>query len=344
LLWLKKGEIDFLLGNYPKALASFRKAEEQRNGVSSYWLAKTYASISDTSSAMLELKRHLESSPKKIESEILTDTAFNKLWDTPQWRKIWLTNWYSNNERFIADIYYHFARNDWEYALDLLNERMTGRKSNHQLYALRGEAYYNIGSHKAALSDFTHAHKRNRRNHEYIAWRAKIFIAQTKFKLAEKEAQNAIELSGGEPRYFLLLAQSFAGQSNYLKATDNLKVYLSYYPNCYDAINLYANYSAKAGNNIEALLYLGRLIKTNPTDYQHYFLRGAIYMQSGNWAMAEIDFNQGIKLNPNSSDALLNRGICKQRQGKISEACADWQQAIKLGSFQAQEFIYRNCR
>ena len=342
-VWLKKGEI-FYRNNLPdSALVYFAKAEAIRNGVASYWMARCYSLLGDTAKAFAELERHLSSTPKEFESTILLDTAFAQLKGSIQWKNLWLNHWYNNNELLAADVAYHFSRGEWDYAIDLLNERMHGRNVRHSFYALRGEAYYNIGSYKAAEADFTQALKRSRRNHSYMAWRGKSLAQLNKQRKAIRLLNQAIEQSGGEPEYIKSRAKAFASSQEYEKAFADIKAYLTFYPGDTQALSLNLEISLKANRNIDALLTANRLIKMEPERWQHYLTRGIIYMKSKNWEVAEIDLNRAIELGASSKEAFLNRGSCRSYLGNRSGACADWKQAIKLGSFEAQELVYKYC-
>ncbi|MFO8022691.1 MAG: tetratricopeptide repeat protein [Perlabentimonas sp.] len=344
LFWIKMGEAHFVNQNYNEALNCFEEAENYRGGVASYWLAKTHASMHDFQSALTELERHLSRIPRETEASIILDTAFNNLKQTDEWKEFWLNDWYTPHERFLAEVEYYFSRKEWNYALELLNERLDGRAGRHNLYALRGEAFYNVGSYKAAEADFMQALKRNKRNHEYMAWRAKALMQIGKDRRALKLLNNAIEHSGGEPAYFLNRARIFANNDDYQNAVDDVKHYLTFFPKDIDAISSYAIYLIKAGIHINSLFQLGKLIKANPKKPSYYQLRGNVYMQSGNWNVAEIDFNKALELGQKTPELYVQRGICRQHLNRIKEACSDWQQAVKLGSFKAQELIYKHCK
>ncbi|MFP4557361.1 MAG: tetratricopeptide repeat protein [Bacteroidales bacterium] len=344
LFWLKKGEAYLINQKYNEALSCFEEAENFRNGIASYWLARTYATMNDPSNALKELERHLSRIPRESEATILLDTTFKRLKNTDEWKEFWLNDWYTPNERFLAEVDYHFSRNEWNYALELLNERLDGKKGRHNLYALRGEAFYNMGSYKAAEADFKQALKRNRRNFNYMAWRARALMQIGRERRALKLINKAIEQSGGKPSYFLHRAQIFGNIDNYGEAVDDLKHYLSFYPRNIDAVTLYANYLIKAGKHIEALFQLGKLIKAHPEKPTYYQLRANVYMQSSNWNVAEQDINKALELGESTAALYLQRGICRQHLSRIKEACSDWQQAVKLGSFKAQELIYKYCK
>jgi tetratricopeptide (TPR) repeat protein len=343
-LWVKRGEAHFQSGEFQKAIEDFKNAESIRNGIASYWLARSYAMINDTTNTFMELKRHLTLPVKEIEATILMDTAFNGLKQTLEWKKLWLNDWYTPYERMIADVAYHFSRNRWNDAIDLLNQRIEGRTARHQLYAMRGEAYYNINSYRAAEADFLQALKKSRRNHSYMAWYAKTLMAQGKSKKAVSQLNRAIDQSGGEPSYFKLRAQALAGIDDYQSAISDIQHYLSYYPNCIQGIELFAVFAMESGRNIDALFQLGKLIKANPNEALYYFLRGRIYMKSQNWTVAEIDFSKAISLEIDMVDAYMHRGQCNINLGNKNEACNDWKNALKLGKFEAQELIYKHCR
>lgn len=344
LLWLKKGEIQFRKQSFNEALTSFSNAEKFRIGIASYWLAKTYAMLGDTSNAFTELKRHLSIPSKETEANILLDSAFKSIKNTVQWKKIWKEEWYSSNEILFADISYLFSHNEWDHALDILNERMDGRRAGHRLYALRGEAYYHLESYNAAEKDFANALKRSKRNHIYMYWLSKAMLANGKKGKAIKLLNQAIDHSGGEPKYFKQRSIAFANSDEYSQAADDMKHYLSFYPSDGEATELLAEFSYKAGKFIEALFQLGKLIKNQPNNYRFLSMRADIYMKSSNWEMAELDLNKAITLYPEDADVFLRRGICRFNRNSTNEACSDWHKAFSLGNFEAQELIYKHCR
>ena len=341
---IAKGEIQFKQSNFKQALHSFEEANKIRTNIASLWEAKAYAMLNDTTAAIDALERHLSSAPKEYEANIILDTAFAQLAKTPQWQKFWLNEWYNRNERLEAEVQYHFSQDEWNIALDILNEKMDGKKSRHKFYALRGKAYTAIGSHKAAEDDFAHALKRSKRNDEYMAYYGLALDKVGKHKKAIRLFNEAILHSGGNPLYFMHRASAYSNQGNFEQAFADITYYLSYYPNCIDAIMLNASIATKMGRNIDALFSLGKLIKLEPNSWKHYAARAELYLTSKSWEVAKIDLNKAIELNPSEQKLYLQRGKCLNSLGERSQACADWKKAVKLGSFTAQELIYKNCR
>ncbi len=342
--WLKRGEVNYLSKNYQDALGDFLTADKYKNQVASFWLAKTYAQLNDTAKVFEQLRIHLETRGKESEATIQLDEAFDKIQNTSQWKRIWLTDWYSPAEKLAAEIEYLFDQESWTEAIEVLNQRIEGRSAGHQLYTFRGEAYYNIGSYKAAEADFSQAIDKSKRNHEYLIWHAKTLIKQEKFRKAIDDVDRAIELSGGKPEYFMIRSEAYAGESKFEEAASDLEFYLSFYPKNITAIEKYAFIAAEAGKNLTALSQLAKLIKTTPNEPKLYIQRAKIYMKSENWAMAEMDFAMSLDFNPNNADVYIQKGLCRYYQGNSAGACNDWKNALRLGSFEAQELIYRNCK
>jgi len=342
--WLKRGEINYISKDFNAALEDFQTAEKYKKQAASYWLAKTYAQLNDTAKAFEQLEIHLNSRSKESEATILLDEAFDKLHSTKQWKEIWLTDWYNSSEKMYAEIEYLFEQESWNEAIETLNQRIEGRSAGHQLFALRGEAYFNIGSYKAAEADFSHAMDRSKRNHQYIIWHAKTLVRQEKFRKALDHATQAIELSGGKPDYFLVRAEANAGEGNFEEAASDMEFYLTFYPKNIFAIEKYSIIAAEAGKNLTALSQLAKLINAKPNNPNYYVQRAKIYMKSENWEMAEMDFAMSLDFNPNNADVYIQKGLCRFYQGNSAGACNDWKNALRLGSFEAQELLYRNCK
>ena len=115
--WLKRGEVNYLSKNYQDALNDFLTADKYKNQIASYWLAKTYAHLNDTAKVFEQLRIHLETRGKESEATIQLDEAFDKIQNTSQWKRIWLTDWYSPGEKLAAEIEYLFDQENWTEAI-----------------------------------------------------------------------------------------------------------------------------------------------------------------------------------------------------------------------------------
>lgn len=344
LIWIKKGEICFKQYDFVTAMQCFENANGMQKGIANYWMAKTYAQLNDAAMALQMLEQHFSQASKTYEATILLDTAFQPIENSILWKQFWLKDWYTDYERFLAEAEYHYNVGEKDLALELLNERIDGKKARHQLHALRGKIFLDFGTYKSAQADFEQALKSKKRDHEYLFLDAQALRGQKKYKQAIQNLTNAIEFSGGKPQYYLYRAQVLAEMEQISQALEDTKYYLTFYPDNLEANTLMAHYSVMAGKSIDGLLRLGKLIKENPDNAQNYYLRAKIYMETKKWSVALIDLNRALELNPSNGDFLLNRGICHINLGNRKEACSDWEVATKRGIFQAQEYTYKHCK
>jgi type IV pilus assembly protein PilF len=70
------------------------------------------------------------------------------------------------------------------------------------------------------------------------------------------------------------------------------------------------------GKNNFALDEVKQAIQIDPNWFEPYGMRGVIYMQTGDFAPAELSFQKALSLNPNSSDIKHNYGVllCKMKR------------------------------
>lgn len=341
--WLKKGEIQYNQKDYNGSLESLLKSDKLKKGSSSYLIAKTYCSIGDTASCFAWLKTYLSQSDKISEGSIKLDPAFDKASESNQWKKIWNNEWYSPLEKLISDAEFSLTNQSWDEALDLLNPRLKGSKPRAQLLALRGSAYYGLGSYRNAVDDFSVAIKKSKKNHKYLSERAIVFIAQEKYSLAITDLSKSIDISGGNPLYFKTRAEAYFKNKQYNLAFDDIKYYLSFYPIDTNASFLLALIAIENGSFVDALFSLGKLIKTNPNEAKYYYYRGITYIKTGNFNVAETDLNIAISKGFMLSESYYQRGIARINLNEKTNACEDWELASKLGNFKSQEMLYSKC-
>lgn len=341
---LKKGELLFMSGYIEESLEEFKKGDGLKPGTASLGIAKVYAAKRNQESAISELNRYLAGNEKISEARIKLDPAFAELSKTKAWDVLWRNEWYNANERFFAEVEYLFSRSKWDDAVDAISKRLDRSKGNHRLYALRGEAYYNLGSYKSAESDFTNAIGRSRRNPGYLHWRAKCRLALRQHRAAANDFELALELSGGNPKVLPGLARAYAGLDRLDDALSALKRYLAFYPDDIENQFLLGKISYENSLYLDALFAFGRVIRKGMATAECFELRGIIYTKSGSWDLALADFTRAIELQPERTSALHLRAETLIKQGKINQACYDLREAIDKGHFPSQELFHKYCR
>lgn len=341
---LKLGEVLIIEEDFEAALGVFQQVEKQKTGTASLWLAKTYALQGKKSKAIEELKRHLEAPEKEPEAEILLDPAFDALKTSVEWKELWKNDYYSANDKFLAEIAYLFSQNNLNEIVDALSTRIEKSRTNHRLYALRGEAFFKLGSIKSAEIDFSEAIKRSKRNPIYYEWRAKCRVNLKQYKGALKDINEALSLSEGDPKYLIIRAETLSGLGDFTHAANDVKQYQTYYPNDIASHLLLANISFENANFLDALFALGKVIRSGTANAECYELRGIIYTKSENWELAQADFTKAIEMEPKRAKTLGLRGETLIKLGKIKQGCNDLKAAKELGNFIAQELFYKHCR
>lgn len=344
IYWVRRGEILFNLGNYKESIESSLRGEKMKQGSSSYYLAKAYCMLGDTSSCFKWLKAYLGQSEKRPEGTIKLDLAFDNISSSKEWKELWKKDWYSLLEKLVADAEYCIAHEQWEESLDLLNPRLKGRKPRPQLLALRAEAYYGLGDFRNAADDYSIAIKRSKKNPVYLAGRARSFIALEKYSSAISDLTKAIELSGGNPKYYRTRAVAYSKSKQFSLAFDDMQYYMTFYPSDSEASFLLATIAIDAGSYVDALFSLGKLIKSNPNEAKYYYYRGVAYLKTENFSVAETDLNIAITKGYNLADSYYQRAIVLLNLGKNDEACLDIENAVKRGNFSAQELQYKYCK
>jgi Tfp pilus assembly protein PilF len=335
----------FLLNNkYSDALEYFTKSESARSGSGSYKLAKTYCIIGDTAKCFEWLVKNLESAQREKESVILLEPVFEKYHSSISWKNIWSEDWYTSLDRTIAEAEYLNANLNYEESLELLNTRIKGTKSRYALYELRGDAYLNLNNPSVAVDDYSIAYKKSRKNPFYLVKIAEALFVKKQYPQAIKKLDQAIEKSGGNPKYHLIRANAYNEMSQPANGLQDIKYYLEFYPNDTKAIELLSQSAYDAGQYVDALFALAKLSKTNPSNPKYRYLRGLTYIKTeqSRLAITELDF--AIANEYNVSDAYFYKGIALYNLGELKEACQCFSISHQYGKFEAQEWMFKLCK
>jgi S1-C subfamily serine protease len=90
-----------------------------------------------------------------------------------------------------------------------------------------------------------------------------------------------------------------------------------------------------------AIAALDRAIQLDPNNVKVYNERGSLYLQSGNFLAAAVDFNQTVQIDPNFSEGYYNRGYAYYRSGSREEAIASYRKAAELFKAQGKTEQYK---
>lgn len=338
------GKAYYLNEQYNDALVYFKKAESVRSNSASYLLARTYSMLGDTSSCFLWLQKNLESAQREKESVILLDRAFDSIQKAQGWKNIWEKDWYNSLNKVTAEAEYLNGNQRFEESLDLLNTRIKGSKSRFVLYELRGDAYLNLNNPQAAADDYSIAYKKSKKNPVYLAKIAQALVARKQYPPAIKKINEAIEKSNGDPTFYLDRAKIYGKMGQPAYSFDDLKYYLTFYPNNTEAMELLPESAYNAGQYVDALWTLAKLIKTNPDNPRYHFLRGITYIKTEQPRLAITELDIAIVNEYNVAEAYYHKGIALINLGEYPEACKCFSASVRYGKFNAQEWLYKYCK
>lgn len=101
--------------------------------------------------------------------------------------------------------------------------------------------------------------------------------------------------------------------------------------------NQYLQYKAKAeqmkkaDRKAEAIGFYTECIKLSPDNFSNYVERGALYLNTGNNALAVEDFTEALRLNPDFHQALLFRSMAYNNLKQYADAVRDAESARSKG-------------
>lgn len=338
------GEAFLLNGKHSDAIECFHKAESARSGSASFKLAKTYCAIGDTANCFEWLRRNLESAQREKESVILLEGVFEKYHSSISWKNLWSKDWYTSLDKAIAEAEYLNANQNYEESLELLNTRIKGTKSRYTLYELRGDAYLNLNNPSAASDDYSIAYKKSRKNPLYLVKIAEAMITRKQYPQAIKKLDEAIEESGGNPKYHLVRAKAYNEMNQPANGLQDIKYYLEFYPNDTKAIELLSQSAYDAGLYVDALFALAKLSKTSPNNPKYRYLRGLTYIKTEQPRLAIVELDFAIVNEYSIADAYFYKALAHYSLGELKEACRCFSISHQYGKFEAQEWLFKYCK
>ena len=84
----------------------------------------------------------------------------------------------------------------------------------------------------------------------------------------------------------------------------------------------------------------GKIIRSNPRDFEAYHLRGVSYTHI-NFDKAIEDFNKAIEINPNFAEAYCGLSAAHYQKGDLNQAVEDATHALRINSNISEAYSYR---
>ena len=261
--------------------------------------------------------------------------------------------------QYSANEYYDFGRskiNDGKYfeAVDFLNRAIESDPEFESARFFRGEAYYELGDYKQAISDYDYVIDRKMTIDETVAiFFLKRGIAKTEyreFESAEMDLSMAIELDPlYADAYFARSRLKFLTLKDKIKAINDIDISIRIDPEIPGYFVRRAKYKAylsrygfDQGPMLEsAIRDLSFAVYLDPDDYQLYKLRSQYNKELGDPLAAVEDYNKMIDLRPDLDAPYSERGIIKMQYDDYESAIDDFSHSIELSPEKENNYRFR---
>jgi len=342
-LFSERGEAFSSSGEYSQAIIDFNSANKLTPGSGEYGLARIYAQKGDPATSLYHLELTMKSIFRKSSKEVMLDPAFQKIENTPEWRKFWKNEWYTDLEEKISEVEFYASANKVSEAEGLLSELTRNYSGNNEV--LYAGALVNFASGKIldALKTFISLSEYDPANQKYLRALAKTQVAASNPSGASVTYSKLISLEIPDADLFLRRAECYRKTGEDAKSRKDIEKYLSYYPENKYALSLAGKVESASGNVLKGLEYFNLNIKLHPSDPECYIDRANAYFitKSFNWAIN--DFSMALDLDAENSETWLNKGISLVNIGKTEDACHDFRASLKLGNKRAVDYISKYC-
>jgi tetratricopeptide (TPR) repeat protein len=343
-LYLKRGRAYYNSDKLDNALNDFLETNRLSENQADLWLSKTYARLGDIENAINYLKNHLKSRYREKEKIIKKDNAFNDLQYTNEWYLLWQEDWYTPEESVVKEVDYLVKKERYLDALALIQEKLPESNNSYRLYVCRARINKKLNNYKGAMEDWNNAISAEKRIPAYFIERGKVYVELGKYRDAVDDFSRVLRQDPADFPVYIQRAKAYAGLQEYKQAIADVLVYLKYFENDQDAIQLCGNLNFKNENYIEALKYFNLNLDKDKSKPEYYKERGRTYLKTRTYKYAINDFSMALDLSPKDGETWLLKGIARFESGDREGACSDWSQAGKNGESRAVEYIHKHCK
>ena len=341
---LRRAECLYEQKDYTGALLDLGQAGLPDDGKAAFLAARCYAATGDVDKCLEAMRSHLESDEKLPESTILLDEAFIPLENNRKWIDFWKKDWYTAEERRIADISYLVNSHHLLEAIDSLNRIIVPGKPDHRYFALRARAFAGLGNLNNAAADYGRAIESSGNVPAYYLERAVLWSKLNKPERAREDYSSAIRLVPDDFDARYARARICHNLSDLDAASKDMETLLRYFPDktgfLYEAGMIYY----QAGQYVKALPEFNKLLSISTDSACYFRARADTYLKTEYFRYAIRDYSMALDLDPDDAACYLNKGKARFSLGDREGACIDWQKALNRGSEEADEMISKHCR
>lgn len=330
-------------GRYQEAIADLNEANSISPNSGEYGLACVYARKGDAATSLYHLELNLKSAERKSEKEIMLNSDFDRIGNTPEWRSFWKRDWYTDLDEGVSEIeYYVSARKSGE-ARTVYTEISRKYPDNQNVQYAKSLIDISEGRYSEAIKALNGLLISAADNDKFLAAMARAQFLSSNFAGASATYSRLMEL--GTPDTLLLIsrAECYMKTGETDKARDDIGKFLSVYPENKTALRVAGKIETSDGKTIKALDYFSLNLRLHPSDPECYIDRANTYMLSKSWIYAINDYSMSLDIDPENAEAWLNKGLSLANSGKTEDACHDFRASLRLGNKRATEYISKYC-
>ncbi|MBN2893152.1 MAG: tetratricopeptide repeat protein [Bacteroidales bacterium] len=339
-----RGNIYLKQSKYNLAIADFQKAERLKQNSANLLIAKTYSLKNNADSAVYFLTKYLKSYDKISKSEIKLDPAFDNIEETKQWNDLWTKNQYSNVESDYSEAKYLYDFDKPLEALENLNQIIDSYKSFHKAYYLKALILAQNNNYKDAVKALDNAIKYSSNNANYYLLRADYFAILKKWNNSLSDYEATLNYNPLLVEVYYKIALVYAQKNMYITALENINYYTNIFYQNTEALFDEAKINYDAGNFLQTIKIMNKLIEAKPANAEYYSLRGKAFLSSNSFDLAFNDLAQALDYNPKQTDNYYYMGIANLLMDNTNEACANWEKSLENKDYKANEYYYKHCK
>jgi tetratricopeptide (TPR) repeat protein len=343
-LFIKRGASLFNGNDVEGAIIDFEEANLINPDVGDLWLARSYALLNDNNKAILFLKKHLNSVFRLPEDSVKKDPAFDKLQVTPEWDLLWQQNWYTPEERVMAEADYYAGRQLYEQAISLLDKEVMQSPENPYLVLSRGKVNVKQGNYAAAIADFSNALNMDKHIPLGYSQRGLAYLKAGRFKDAVTDFNRALKEDPGNFKLYTQRAEAYAGEQAWQPAIKDMLLYIKYFDNDLWALYQCGEYYFESEDYISALKCFNRNLKEDPNNGLYYKARGKTYFKTATYHYAISDLSMSLDLLPDDAETWMYMGIARIKSGDQENGCSSLAKAQKMGNTEVLKYIVDYCK
>ncbi len=342
-LYITKGDILLSKKNPNGALNNYLTAEKLKPESSKYKLAQAYAQLQKYNKTY-EILKNLLNQRKTSLYKIKNNKNFGKFLETEYWNKLTSEFKFSSYENILTDIDFDIKYENYNNALDKIDEYLEKSSRKHYLHYLKGKILLQIKDTAAAMKSFENAYRIKSNNTDYITAYCSLLILKQKNKKALGILTAKYKKLANKPntiKWYGIAMHNIGKNKRAIPIlTDSTLKYL--YKDTLSYYYLAQSYSTEK-QYLNALKAINKAISLDKNNPEYIFLRGEIYFKTRAYKVALKDFKYITDLNPTNGKYYFYLARTLLAQGYKYDACKNFKKAFRLKYMKANDYMLKYC-